>query len=824
MSTAKNIGSLGSERTPAPGDVSESFQNGDFSAKHMLKRSVGTRSAYLRRDDGVTSDVLASNPITIAGGFAPGADGANLAIPSSLAAKSSGPQSRRQSMLSSIISTTPRYPQPVSAPQEVRPPSVPVSVQSSVMDVENPEPEVVRAVGRHLVGESPSAANSVGTDRNFDSLRLQGGDMTRGIYNWYAGHERQEGEHQSPLKRSTSVGQLSSDDARDEGMSVTDMQVPGGFRRSFLLHKAPQLDVEAHPEQDGTRAYNRRLNQTKKPEGFLARNFIEFLAVYGHFAGEDLRENGEDSDAETNSSEVETEDGEDDDSEIAVAVDEEQVSGSSERRPRFSLSRTPNYGSFGSTNGTLQLQQQQLLLSANAKLRKKRSKARTQKTETSNSKKVSNHKATLLLLKAFIGTGVVFLPKSFSNGGLLFCNVMLLIFSFVSYYCFVILVGCTTSTGVRGYGELGEKLFGPAVKLAILASLVMSQLGFSSAYTVFVAENLQSLANTLFKHEGEQGFTIEFFIVVQLVIFVPLSLTRQISKLSATALIADVFILAGLVYIVYCSSFHLAAEGISNKISMFKSETWTLFVGTAVFAFEGIGLLIPVKESMARPQDFEKVLFFVMVVVTVVFTSIATVSYMSYGDDVKTVILLNFKPGVATEVVQFLYAAAILLSTPLQLFPAIKIIENYFFSQHRQTWQKKIRRESEASSFSNGLYPTSSPQKLLLPTGSNLINQEGILSGKSDTAIKWTKNLVRLMVVMLMCLISYTGSNDLDKFVSLIGSFTCVPLIYIYPPLLYMKANDLSARTWYFSGTVAVFGVVLMVYTSYQTISSWILA
>jgi proton-coupled amino acid transporter len=32
------------------------------------------------------------------------------------------------------------------------------------------------------------------------------------------------------------------------------------------------------------------------------------------------------------------------------------------------------------------------------------------------------------------------------------------------------------------------------------------------------------------------------------------------------------------------------------------------------------------------------------------------------------------------------------------------------------------------------------------------------------------------------------GAGDLDKFVALDGSFACVPLVYVYPPLLYLKA------------------------------------
>lgn len=85
--------------------------------------------------------------------------------------------------------------------------------------------------------------------------------------------------------------------------------------------------------------------------------------------------------------------------------------------------------------------------------------------------------------------------------------------------------------------------------------------------------------------------------------------------------------------------------------------------------------------------------------------------------------------------VQFLYSLAILLSTPLQIFPAITILEKGVFTK----------------------------------------------SGKHSKNIKWMKNSFRFMVVMVTALIAWLGAADLDKFVALVGSFACIPLVYIYP-------------------------------------------
>ena len=39
--------------------------------------------------------------------------------------------------------------------------------------------------------------------------------------------------------------------------------------------------------------------------------------------------------------------------------------------------------------------------------------------------------------------------------------------------------------------DMGGTLYGPYMRIAILTSITVSQLGFVSAYTIFVAENLR---------------------------------------------------------------------------------------------------------------------------------------------------------------------------------------------------------------------------------------------------------------------------------------------------------------------------------------------
>lgn len=128
-------------------------------------------------------------------------------------------------------------------------------------------------------------------------------------------------------------------------------------------------------------------------------------------------------------------------------------------------------------------------------------------------------------------------------------------------------------------------------------------------------------------------YEVKVFIYLQLIIFLPFALIRDIAKLSTAALIADVFIFTGLVYI-FGSEIHLVVERGISEVKMFNPTHFPLLIGlvlkswspfsspsltlfrTAVFSFEGIGLIIPITDAMKEPHKLPQVLTGVMFFLT----------------------------------------------------------------------------------------------------------------------------------------------------------------------------------------------------------------
>ncbi|KAH0556733.1 hypothetical protein GP486_005477 [Trichoglossum hirsutum] len=535
-------------------------------------------------------------------------------------------------------------------------------------------------------------APGLGEDE-FSSLQLQGGDITREVYRW-----TEEAEAQSRGRGRSKSFYISRPEPESDTLDISSIKVPGGFRRNYLRRAADeQSPASSAPGKghDGTSSGGQQ-NPRLQPQ-LLTNNFIEFLTLYGHFAGEELEEDDE----VLLPDEYFSSDVCDEGMDTSFGGEDEE-------------SREPGEDSA-------------LLERETPGRRKRRRKSR------GGSGKNGPMGAVLLLLKSFVGTGVLFLPKAYKNGGMLFSNIVLLGVAALSYYCFVLLV--KTRMKIEGsFGDIGGILYGPRMRTIILFSIVLSQIGFASAYIVFTSENLQAFI--LAASDCRTWIDIKFLILMQLIVFLPLSLIRDISKLGATALIADGLILLGLIYLYYYDIFTIVRRGGVADIVDFNAKDWTLFIGTAIFTFEGIGLIIPIQESMKKQEKFPPVLGGVMIIITIVFISMGALGYAAYGSSTRTVVILNLpQDDKFVNGVQFFYSLAILLSTPLQLFPAIRITENALFTR----------------------------------------------SGKYNPYIKWQKNAYRFFLVMVTAGIAWFGANDLDKFVALVGSFACVPLVYVYP-------------------------------------------
>ena len=149
----------------------------------------------------------------------------------------------------------------------------------------------------------------------------------------------------------------------------------------------------------------------------------------------------------------------------------------------------------------------------------------------------------------------------------------------------ILLVETSRAHGHKSFGDLGQIIYGDKCRQTILASIAISQMGFCCAYYIFVGQNLRDLL--MIVSDCKIILPDWVFICIQVLVYIPLAWVRKIKNFGITSLIADVFILAGLGYIFVYDLVLIGETGVQN-VPWINLESFPLFVGTAMFAFEGI--------------------------------------------------------------------------------------------------------------------------------------------------------------------------------------------------------------------------------------------
>lgn len=534
-------------------------------------------------------------------------------------------------------------------------------------------------------------------------------------------------------------------DAHRRELTALDINVVGGFRRDFLVNKYRQ--------------------HHRRPPTFLAENFLQFLLLYGHFAGETLDDDDDDDDVSEDGHYVSSPP---DDLSVFDDTDETLALLTAPPLPPGVPNLTPSHQRIA--------------------LYSRHSPATGGATMSSGAARAAARalvaKTYFLVFKLLVGLGVLFLPRAFYNGGLGFSIVTLTVFGVITSFCYMVLIGAKRATGLALFGELAYSTYGAPLKWCVTALIVVSQVGFVGTYLLFTSENIGEF---LRYHLGERAPGLWAIFVAQFIILVPLVLIRNIAKLSLVLMVLLACIVIGLVIITYFCCAQLVDHGFGPNIRQFNPQSWTMLVGVAVTAFEGIGLILPIELAMSQPERFPEVLAVLMLVITALFVGVGTLGYTAFGDKVALIIILNLPGGSFwVQLIMVLYSVAVVLTAPLQLFPAIRIGELVLFHPRRST----------------------TTGRLYTPLG------------KRNPQVKWRKNLFRVVVLVAVCAVAYANADNIDKFVSINGCFACIPLVYIYPPLIHIRTinKQRRERTWvyYCDYVVVALGGLVMAYSAYQ--------
>jgi len=211
------------------------------------------------------------------------------------------------------------------------------------------------------------------------------------------------------------------------------------------------------------------------------------------------------------------------------------------------------------------------------------------------------------------------------------------------------------------------------------------------------------------------------------------------------------------------------------------NDHWYLFIGTSVLLFEGsITLCLPLQEALEVPNAetvFPTLYNRTIGSIVLFYTVFGFLCWSAFGDDVSTVLTTSLPEGILATMVQLAYSIAVMLTFPLQIFPALEIIVH----------AAEIR-----------------------------------LQGDTDIVVTLTdlqRRVVCAVVIVLLAIIAELEMDNLGKVVALMGSLLGCPLAFVFPPLIHSKLVPNAPRT--FDLMISGFGGLAMIGATLITLATW---
>ncbi|KAF5295596.1 hypothetical protein FQR65_LT10399 [Abscondita terminalis] len=293
------------------------------------------------------------------------------------------------------------------------------------------------------------------------------------------------------------------------------------------------------------------------------------------------------------------------------------------------------------------------------------------------------------ILKSSLGTGILAMPNAFKNAGLLFGFVATIAVGYLCTYCIHILVNAShvickkskipslglaeTCGSAFNYGPKRLRKYSDTFKTIVDVALVTTYFMGLCVYVVFISESIKQLVLHLWP---DVTFSTRLYMAVVMVPLLISAQVRQLKYLVPFSFFANLFLVISFgitLYYVFMDIPDPSTRPLFSKISQLPS-----FFSIVIFAMEGVGVIMPVENSMKHPERFLGccgILNIAMGTVVLIYATIGFFGFLKYGEETYATITVNLPVDeLPAQCVKLLIVLSVFLTYNLQMYVPLDII------------------------------------------------------------------------------------------------------------------------------------------------------
>ncbi|CAI5437806.1 unnamed protein product [Caenorhabditis angaria] len=291
--------------------------------------------------------------------------------------------------------------------------------------------------------------------------------------------------------------------------------------------------------------------------------------------------------------------------------------------------------------------------------------------------------AGVFIVGDMMGAGMIALPISLGNAGLIPGIILILLASIFSGY-----------TGIqlgenwemmqsrwpkyrnhcrRPYPEMAYRALGPVARQVVAVLLVVGQFMIASVLLLLSAQNFTNLLNAFF------GLHLDFciFILALGLVLWPFTLLQSPMDFWQLAVISAVSSTVAAGFIIFGSVHDMPVCAPVAEMPRFQFSSFSLSYGTIVFAFGGHGAFPTIQHDMKKPQQFNYSVISSYILITIVYLAVGITGLISYGDSMIDTVIQSIQIQWVGQVVNILITAHILPTIIIVLSPMSQQVEEW---------------------------------------------------------------------------------------------------------------------------------------------------